>query len=840
MKKKTILVSFFLLAIVTLMQAQQTTRVRANFNEKWKFKLDSTKSYSDPQVNDASWRVLNLPHDWSIEGSFSKDNPATPGGGALPGGIGWYRKTFSVPESGKNKNIFIDFDGIYKNSEVWINGHSLGIRPNGYISFRYELTPYLNYGAHTNVIVVKVDNSKQPNSRWYSGSGIFRNVWLIKVDRLRVDQWGTFITTPYIDNKSASVVINTKINDGKNGGYKLKTTIYDAHQKVVASTSFDDGVKIFSDLGTPRRTNLTGSDSIQPKPLNTHKRNDYWNSEITSKLLIENPHLWSTDDPYLYKAVSQIIVNGKVVDNYETKFGVRYFNFDADKGFFLNGKPLKILGVCDHHDLGALGAAINTRAIQRQLEILKAMGVNGIRTSHNPPAPELLDLCDKMGFIVMDEAFDMWAKPKNPYDYHLDWKEWHQRDLEDQILRDRNHPSVFMWSVGNEIPEQWGDAAKGDTSGRVIARELVSIVKALDTTREIVTANNETGTHNNIIQSGAFDLIGYNYHHNEWASFPERWPGKKLIITESTSALETRGFYDLVPFDSIRRWPKRWDIPFENPNGGYDVSAYDNVSTPWGSTHEESVKALLKSDHVSGMYIWTGFDYLGEPTPYSWPARSSYFGIIDLAGFPKDVYYMYQSVFTNKPVLHIYPHWNWKQGDTVDVIGYYNNADDVELFLNGKSLGKQNKTGDDLHIKWRVPFEAGTLKAVSRKNGKIVLIKEIKTAGAPAKIILKADRNNIDADGNDLSFITAIIVDKNGVMVPNANDLIQFKISGPGFIAGVDSGDPVSHESFKGDKHTALNGLALAIIQSNGKKGPITFSASARGMSSSTIVLEAR
>jgi beta-galactosidase len=487
-----------------------------------------------------------------------------------------------------------------------------------------------------------------------------------------------------------------------------------------------------------------------------------------------------------------------------------------------------------------LGSAINTRALQRQLEILKAMGCNGIRTSHNPPAPELLDLCDKMGFIVMDEAFDMWAKQKSPFDYHLYWKEWHQKDLEDQVQRDRNHPAVFIWSVGNEIHEQWGDAAKGDTTGRVIARELVNIVKGLDNTREITAANNDVSTNNNIIQSGAFDMVGYNYNHGIWDKFQERWPGKKMIVTESTSALETRGQYDLVPVDTIRRWPKRWDIPFQNPNGGFTVSAYDNVSTPWGSTHEESIKALLKSDHVSGMYIWTGFDYLGEPTPYSWPARSSYFGIIDLAGFPKDVYYLYQSICTNKPVLHIYPHWNWQQGDTVDIVAYYNNADEVELFLNGKSLGVKSKTGDELHVSWRVPFTPGTLKAVSRKNGLTVLTKEVKTAGQAAKIILKADRDIINADGKDLCYITATIVDKDGVMVPTANNLIKFKISGEGFIAGVDSGDPVSHETFKGNQHTALNGLALAILQSNGKKGKITLTASADNLTTSTVTIETK
>ena len=798
--------------------AKAQNKSRINFDKDWKFKLDSIKSYNEPNINDADWRTLNLPHDWSIEGTFSKDNPAKPGGGALPGGIGWYIKAFTLPVSEKNKIVFISFGGVYMNSEVWINGHSLGVRPSGYISFQYDLTPYLKYGNEKNIIAVKVDNSKQPNSRWYSGSGIYRNVWLTTLDKIHVDHWGTFITTPRVSNKLATINLSINIQNQYSTGKNVivNTILFDADNRQVAKVS--------------------SNEIIQSKSVSSNS-ND---KDVKQSAIISNPVLWSIEKPVLYKAITQLSVDGKIVDTYETQFGIRYFNFDANKGFFLNGKPLKILGVCDHQDLGALGSAINTRALQRQLELLKAMGCNGIRTSHNPPAPELLDLCDKMGFIVMDEAFDMWAKPKNPYDYHLYWKEWHKKDLQDQILRDRNHPSVFMWSVGNEIPEQGGNAANGDTSGRVIARELVSIVKSLDTSREIVTANDNTSPHNNIVLSGAFDLVGFNYHHEEWDKFHDIWPGKKMIVTESTSALETRGYYDLGPFDTIRRWPKRWDIPFKNPDGTYTVSAYDNVSTPWGSTHEESIKALLKSDLVSGMFIWTGFDYLGEPTPYSWPARSSYFGIIDLAGFPKDVYYLYQSIFTQKPVLHIYPHWNWKQGDTVDVVAYYNNADEVELYLNGKSLGVKSKSGDELHIVWRVPFTPGTLKAVSRKNGKIVLTSEVKTASNAAKIILKADRKLIHADGKDLSFITATIVDKNGVMVPTADNLIHFKISGAGFIAGVDSGDPVSHESFKADQHTAMNGLALAILQSNGKKGKIILMASSDGMESSTIIIETK
>ncbi|HEY6956498.1 MAG TPA: glycoside hydrolase family 2 TIM barrel-domain containing protein [Flavisolibacter sp.] len=793
--------NYFLLAALLSayfsLSAQHKTRV--SFNNDWKFKLDSVGSFSDASANDASWRTLNLPHDWSVEGKFDKNAPAGTGGGALPGGLGWYRKTFTIPATQKGKAIFIEFDGVYRNSEVFINGHSLGIRPYGYSSFQYDLTPYLNYGNDKNVIAVKVDNSRQPNSRWYSGSGIYRNVWLTTLNKSHINNWGTYVTTPQVNTNEATVNIQTNVVTTGDSPAVLETTIYDAAGNTVASAS------------SPAT------------------------SEVSQSLRLSQPKLWSIERPYLYKAVSRLKSGSSVLDTYTTTLGVRSFNFDREKGFSLNGKPVKLLGVCDHHDLGALGAAINTRAIERQLQILKGMGCNSIRTSHNPPAPELLDLCDKMGFVVMDEAFDMWAKAKTKYDYSNDWDQWHAKDLADFITRDRNHPSVVIWSIGNEILEQWGDEKKGDTSGRPIARELAGIVRSLDATRPITTANNNPTPSNHIIQSGALDLIGYNYSHNNWKNFLSDFPGGKMIVTESTSALETRGHYDLVPFDSIRRWPSRWDKEFKEGNPDLTVSAYDHVSAPWGSTHEESIKPLLKYDHVSGMYIWTGFDYIGEPTPYPWPARSSYFGIIDLAGFPKDVYYLYQSVFTNKPVLHLYPHWNWKRGDTVDVIAYYNNADAVELFLNGRSLGKQSKQGDGLHVKWRVPFTPGTLRAVSIKNGKTVLTQEVKTAGEPYKLVLKADRSTINADGKDLSFVEVDVVDKNGVLVPDANNLVKFSVSGQGFIAGVDSGDPVSMESFKGKEHTALNGKALCILQSNGKKGTIMLTASADGLQSQTI-----
>ncbi|NCD71448.1 DUF4982 domain-containing protein [Mucilaginibacter sp. R11] len=782
----------------------QPGRTILDFDKGWRFHLGDLKNAESVSLNDQTWRALDLPHDWSIEGTFSKDNPAKPEGGALPGGLGWYRKTFTVPAADKNKIIYIDFDGVYEKSDVWINGHHLGFRPNGYISFRYELTSYLHFGGK-NVIVVKVDNSIQPNSRWYSGSGIYRNVWLVKTQKIAVDHWGSYVTTPKVTTQSADVLISTKIRlKMPVSNVSVSTTIYDAQGKAVATKNLD---------------NVNLSDSV---------------STANQTLTVKTPTLWSIEKPYLYKAVTKITQGKTLLDTYTTPIGIRYFEFDADKGFILNGKPVKILGVCDHHDLGSLGSAINTRALERQLQILKEMGCNGIRTSHNPPAPELLDLCDKMGFIVMDEAFDCWEKGKVDYDYHLYFKQWHKRDLEDQILRDRNHPSVFIWSIGNEIPQQ------ADTAALRIAPELARIVHSLDQTRPITTANDRPDTTNQIVKSGAIDLIGFNYHHQFYEKFHTTFPGKKFIGTETTSALETRGYYEM-PSDSIRRWPIAWDKPFSHPkNLGNVVSAYDNVSAPWGSLHEETWKLMKKHDYLSGMYIWTGFDYLGEPTPYSWPSRSSYFGIIDLAGFPKDVYYMYQSEWTDKPVLHIFPHWNWQPGKTVDIWAYYNHADEVELFLNGKSLGVKKKQGEDLHVMWRIPFEPGTLKAVSRLNGKVVLTQTINTAGKAAKIELIADRSNIKADGKDLSFVTVRILDKDGNLVPDAENRVNFKINGQGFIASVDNGDPVSHDPFKASYRKAFHGLALAIIQAKEKAGVVNLTAESDGLAGATLVIRTK
>ncbi|MGZ3847452.1 MAG: glycoside hydrolase family 2 TIM barrel-domain containing protein, partial [Flavisolibacter sp.] len=608
-----------------------------------------------------------------------------------------------------------NFDGIYRNSEVWVNGHYLGKRPNGYISFQYELTPYLNFGGK-NVIAVKVDNSEQPNSRWYTGSGIYRNVWLETKSRVSIDEHSVFVYTPEVSNEKARLHIsfNTTNASGKDASYQLFYQLLDGAGRLVTEKH---------DLGKDGF-----SDSV------AH----------TLSMYISQPRLWSTNRPYLYKLVIKLLQNNKIIDRYETTLGIRSFAFDAQKGFSLNGKPMKILGVCMHHDLGALGAAVNTRAIERQLQILKAMGCNAIRTAHNPPTPELLDLCDKMGFIVMDEAFDIWRKGKNKFDYHVDFNEWHRQDLEDQVKRDRNHPSVFFWSIGNEIREQF------DSSGIDLTKELVRIVKTLDTTRPVTCALTENNPGKNFIyQSHALDVLGFNYKPNDYPELPKRFPGEKLLASETASALETRGHYDM-PSDSNRLWPP--DAKSKNyGNPDLTVSAYDNTYAYWGASHEQSWLAVKKNNFIAGTFVWSGFDFIGEPVPYQWPARSSYYGIVDLAGFPKDVYYMYQSEWTTRPVLHIFPHWNWNNGDSVDVWAYYNNADDVELFLNGKSLGKKKKQGDSLHIWWRVNYVPGTLKAVSRKNGKVVLMKEIKTAGAPSKIQLVADRKVVKANGEDLS-----------------------------------------------------------------------------------------
>ncbi|HKJ91681.1 MAG TPA: glycoside hydrolase family 2 TIM barrel-domain containing protein [Longimicrobiales bacterium] len=765
-------------------------RTTANFDAAWRFHRGDVPAARAGSFDDSGWRMLDLPHDWSIEGPFGPDNPAGARGGALPGGIGWYRKTFTVPASDRGKLLFIDFDGVYRDGEVWINGHDLGKRPYGYSSFRYELTPYLRYGADANVVAVRVDNAQQPNSRWYSGSGIDRHVWLVTTDPVHVAHWGTYITTPQVTSAAARVRMRTVLQNetSRDRPVTLRTVIYDEGGREVASAS--------SDVHVPADATL----------------------EVRQGLSVPTPSLWSPDAPTLYHAVSRVQCGRRLCDDVTTPLGIRTFTFDARRGFLLNGQHVEIRGVCLHHDLGPLGAALNDRALERELEIMKQMGVNAIRTSHNPPAPELLDLADRMGFIVMDEAFDGWKMAKTKYDYHLDWDTWHARDLSDMVRRDRNHPSVFLWSIGNEVREQ------GDSSGIPIARELAGIVRRLDDTRPVTAGLDHPDTFNYVIRSGALDVIGVNYHSQVWPNLPAMFPGQRFIVTEATSSLNTRGYYP-QPSDSVARFGGPWmENPGPTPNKSYRLSDYDNRAAAWGALHEESLRALRAQPFLAGMFIWTGFDYLGEPTPYGWPARSSYFGAVDLAGFPKSAFYLYRSLWTDQPVLHVFPHWNWQKGDTVDVWAY-TNADSVALSLNGRPLGVRRMQNGKLHLMWRVAYQPGVLSAVSWKDGQVMARREVRTAGNPASLHLAADRDTLRADGADLAFVTVTAQDADGVDEPKADDWIHLHVDGDATIAGVGNGDEISHASFQADSVRLFYGTALVILRAGKRPGTATLTA---------------
>ena len=788
--KRLFFLSVALMAISLSMQARQ----RDNFDKGWLFILGDSAQMATPTYNDNHWRKLCLPHDWAIEGDFYAGNPSGAGGGALPGGIGWYRKHFLLDcEAEPGGRYFIEFDGVYMNSTVYVNGQEVGHRPYGYSSFEYDITKYLKRGD--NVIAVKVDNSDQPNSRWYSGCGIYRHVWLTKTNAVHVKHWGVHVQT---DAKTGQIKVEADV-EGNN--YKVRNTVYDASGKEVG-------------------------------------------------LKVKNPHLWSVEDPYIYKVRTQVLVGGKVVDEVWTTTGFRDFKFDAETGFWLNGKNFKLNGVCEHHDFGCLGAAVNEDAMHRKLSKLKAMGVNSIRSSHNPPAPELLNMCDTMGIIVMDESFDMWRRKKTAGDYARFFEEWHERDLTDLILRDRNHPSILMWSIGNEVLEQWSSAdadeltleqanlilnaghdastlAHGEemSPNSLLTRHLADIVKRYDTTRPILAGCNEPDPNNHLFKSGAIDIIGFNYHHQWVKDVPKKFPGKPFIFSESVSALQTRGYYKM-PSDEITWAPQEWWLPYTDPS--YMCSAYDNMHASWSSTHEETWDVVKHNAFVGGQYIWTGFDYIGEPTPYGFPARSSYFGVIDLAGFPKDTYYMYQSEWTTKPVLHLFPHWNWLEGQQIDMWCYYNNADEVELFINGKSQGVRRKTGEqpegrydmhntkaklnsEYHVGWRVTFNPGEVKVVARKDGHIVGEQTIKTAGAPARIRLSKDYQ-----GKNTTFITAEVVDKDGNLCPWADDMIYFISEGDGKILGTDNGCQTSMENFKAPQRKAFFGKCMVVVSGNG------------------------
>ncbi|MDQ8734516.1 glycoside hydrolase family 2 TIM barrel-domain containing protein [Paenibacillus sp. LHD-38] len=797
---------------------------RLNINDNWRFQREFNGTLAgaqQPGFDDSTWRQVNLPHDWSIELDFNPESPSTHEGGYLDGGVGWYRKAFTLPSTLENKQLSIDFDGVYMNSTTYLNGQMLGTYPFGYNAFTYDITGKVYTDGRENVLVVKVNNT-QPSSRWYSGSGIYRNVYLTVKNAIHVERYGTFVTTPSLESdmkaNRAGVNIRTKVKNvsGEPAEISVKSLIYDADGAVVGSA-------------------VSGEQTIDTGKAVIFE--DY--------TVISNPKLWSTDAAYRYKLVTEVMAGGQLMDTYETAFGLRYFVFDPNEGFSLNGQHMKLHGVCMHHDLGALGAATNARAVERQMQIMKDMGVNAIRVTHNPASPELIEACNSLGLLVVEEAFDTWNQSKKTYDFGSFFSTWAEHDIKEMVDNHKNEPSIIMWSIGNEIYDTTSP------SGVETVRHLVRWVKEIDTTRPTTIGEDKTrGDKVNVTSLdenieaifNEVDVIGLNYSENNYYGYHQRNAKWKLYGSETSSATRSRGVYT-HPYDYNQSMIY----------ADHQQSSYDNDYVGWGRTAEDAWKWDRDLKHIAGQFIWTGFDYIGEPTPYyhSFPSKSSYFGAVDTAGFPKDIFYYYQSQWGKKPMVHILPHWNWKDGDSIRVL-VYTNAQKAELLLNGTSLGERRfetkttswgasykeTTDGKTYLDWTVLYKEGTLEAVAMdENDNIICRDKVETAGDPAAVRLTADRQVIVSDGRDLSFITADIVDNAGRIVPTANNLIHFSVEGNGELAGVDNGNAASIERYKDNKRKAFNGKALAVIQSNKQSGEIVVNTTSAGLIGDSINL---
>jgi beta-galactosidase len=766
-------------------------------------------AYVQAGFDDSSWRRVNLPHDWAIEGPFSRAGGG--GMGRLPtAGVGWYRKKLSLPAADAGKCLFLDVDGAMSYSTVWLNGQLAGGWPYGYSSWRVDLTPYVEPGKE-NELVIRLDNPPS-SSRWYPGAGLYRNVWLVKTAMVHVGHWGTWLTTPEVSPSAATI--------------KLKVAV-DNNSKQGASATV--ATRIFSLNADGHRTGAAVA-SIGPTGLQIAPSGSV---ETEGTGTIVHPKLWGPpprQQPNRYVAVTTVVQGSRVVDAYETPFGIRTINFESNAGCSINGELVPLNGVCDHHDLGALGAAVNYRALQRQLEMLSEMGGNAIRTSHNPPAPELLELTDKMGMLVMDETFDCWQRAKTPNDYHLLFDEWHEQDLRAHVRRDRNCPSVILWSIGNEVGEQFRGAA-----GAVLAKQLGEIVHEEDLTRPITTAMNWSQATNPFTAS--VEIIGLNYQGagirgapGQYPVFHEKFPDKPLIGSETASALSSRGEY---LFPVATGYGAAVGANAGEERARHQVSAYELYAAAFGASADKVFASQKEHPYVAGEFVWTGWDYLGEPTPFD-SSRSSYSGIIDLAGFKKDRFYLYQAHWRPEfPMAHILPHWTWpERRGQVTPVHVFTSGDEGELFLNGKSLGRKRKGPKEYRLRWDdVVYEPGTLKVVTWKNGRRWASEVMKTAGDPAQLKLHPDHNRIQADGRDLSFITVTVKDKDGRMAPRADNRIRFEIDGPGEIVGTDNGDPTSFESFQSPERKAFNGLCLVIVRGKSRQpGTIKLSAKADGL----------
>jgi len=776
--------------------AETETRTKVSYNRGWKFMnyddaAEEIKGAEKPDFDDSEWRCLDLPHDWGIEGPFTDEVDAAEGRLPFPG-VGWYRKRFKAPAEGRL--VFVEFDGVMRDAHVWLNGKKVGGWPYGYSSFCFELTPHLKYGDQDNVIAVRCENEAE-SSRWYPGSGIYRNVWLTVVNPVHVAHWGTYVTTPEVSDSRATVRIRVEVlnQSAEPREVTAETIIVDADGRKVAS----------SELSAKVDANDSG--------------------RFNHMMAVNNPVRWHIDNPYMYEAITFVKTSGKGVDEYRTPFGIRTFRFDAGRGFFLNGRNMKIKGVNLHHGLGPLGTAVNRRAIERQLEIMQGIGCNAIRTAHNPPAPELLDLCDEMGLLVMDEAFDEWFRGKMPNAYHKLFDAWAEKDLRAMVRRDRNHPCIIAWSIGNEIP------GLGSARGAETARRLAEICREEDPGRPVTIGNSERfGRVADAVK--ALDVVGSNYRSNtgDYDSIHAAHPEMKLVATESCALVSSRGVY-FFPVSKVMK---------QNRNG--QVSSYDLTNLEFGGLPDDEFRAQEDAPYVAGEFVWSGFDYLGEPEPCEDVARSTYFGIVDLCGFPKDRYYLYQSQWTDEPMVHLLPHWNWagREGEITPVYVYTNCAS-AELFVNGRSLGKKFKQKGVYRLKWEdVIYKPGSIEAVAYDNaGKTLCRKEIKTAGDPTGIVLTGDRAAIDADGRDLSFVTVKIVDEDGNFCPTADNMVNFKIDGPATIAAVGNGNPISYESFRADHRKAFNGLCLLVVRSERTPGNIEITASSTGLKSAYLTI---
>ncbi len=787
-------------------------------------------AFAGAAFDDSGWRKLDLPHDWGIEGPFQQDLPGETA--KLPWtGVAWYRKSFDLPASDAGRRIELEIDGAMSFSSVWCNGRLVGGWPYGYTSYKLDMTPYLKPGAR-NTLAIRLENPEE-SSRWYPGGGIYRNVWLVKTSQVHADRWQTFVTTPVVGPASATVEVQSKITNDSAKPVEVRVT-----------------TEIFklSSAGEIEGSAVAATDPVRLKlaPAST--------APASAKAVVANPKLWDLQSPERYAAVTLVERDGRVVDRLVTPFGIRSIEFTADDGFHLNGKRVPLNGVCQHHDLGALGAAFNLRAAERQIEILKEMGCNAVRITHNPAAPELLDLFDRMGILAIAEFADTWTIAKKPNGYAKLFKDWSEADLRALVRRDRNHPSVIAWSIGNEIGEQ------KDPKNHPVAARLTEIAREEDPTRPTTAGCDFLGSgYNGFNKTVGF--FGYNYKPFEYGKFRAANPDQPLYGSETASTISTRGEY-LFP------------VTYDKSGGkiGFQMSSYDLYAPGWATPAEWEFKGQDENPSVAGEFVWTGFDYLGEPTPFNSdqtiltnyhtpearakaeeelkkigklkvPSRSSYFGIVDLAGFKKDRFYLYQARWRpDVPMAHILPHWNWPEREgEVTPVHVYTSGDEAELFLNGTSLGRKKKGNLEYRLRWdEVKYEPGELKVVAYKDGRKWAEDKLVTAGPAAKLRLSADRTAITADGRDLSFVTAAVLDANGNPVPRSSPKVKFSVSGPGEIVATDNGDPTDHTSFQSPERAAFNGLALAIVRAKpGADGPITLRVEAGGLAPAETVLNA-